>query len=174
MEELLYTVYVNKYRYVQLFEKEVKIIKNIVINSTSKESIYEQIMFQIKLAIAKKELQIGDALPSVRAMAKMLSVSTLSVQRAYKELQAESIIESADGKGNFISSSVNEILIREILLKGVEEEMKKFIDIAKQNGMEMEDVQDLVQVLWEEDTIEVEEKVEHSEVELTIERAEFI
>jgi len=121
-----------------------------MVNKASKAHIYEQIVFQIKLGIAKKKLKSGDPLPSVRAMAKLLSVSTLSVQRAYKELQVEGIIESSSGKGNFISASINKSLIKETLFQGVEEEMKQPISIAKQNGIELEDFQELVRFLWEE------------------------
>ena len=125
-------------------------MNNIMINKTSRVSIYEQIIFQIKLAIAKKELKPGDVLPSIRVMAKRLSVSTLSVQRAYKELQNEKVIESSGGKGNYISQSVNEALIQEILIQGIEEEVKQLIDIAKKNGLGMEDIQGLIQLIWEE------------------------
>ena len=73
-------------------------IPDFVIKQHSKETIYEQIIFQVKLLIANGELKVGDGLPSVRNLAKSLEVSTLSVQRAYTELQNDGIIESVEGK----------------------------------------------------------------------------
>ena len=121
-----------------------------IINSSSKETIYEQIVFQIKLAIANGELKIGDSIPSVRGLAQSLSVSTLSVQRAYSELQKEGIIESTEGKGNFVSANLNKSTLKDALIKAVEEEAQRIITIAKQNGIELSELNELITLLWEE------------------------
>lgn len=44
-------------------------------------------------------LQSGQAIPSIRAMAKLLHISVITVQRAYKELQRDGFIETAIGRG---------------------------------------------------------------------------
>ena len=121
-----------------------------IINPSSKETIYEQIVFQIKLAIANGELKIGDSIPSVRSLAKSLSISTLSVQRAYTELQREGIIESAEGKGNYVSGNLNKSTLKDALIKAVEEEALRIISIAKQNGIELSELNELISLLWEE------------------------
>ena len=122
-----------------------------IVSPNSKETIYEQIIFQIKLAIANGELQIGDSIPSVRSLAKSLSVSTLSVQRAYTELQKEGIIESAEGKGNYVSATLNKSTLKDALIKAIEEEAQRIIQIAKQNDIELSEFKKLIQILWEED-----------------------
>lgn len=121
-----------------------------IVNPNSKETIYEQIIFQIKLSIANGELQIGDSIPSVRSLAKSLSISTLSVQRAYAELQKEGIIESTEGKGNYVSTNLNKSALKDALIKSVEDEAQRIIQIAKQNGIELSELKELIQILWEE------------------------
>jgi len=125
-------------------------IMEFIVNPNSKETIYEQIIFQIKLAIANGELKIGDGIPSVRSLAKSLSVSTLSVQRAYSELQKEGIIESTEGKGNYVSANLSKSSLKDALIKAVEEEAQRVISIAKQNGIELNELKELIQILWED------------------------
>lgn len=122
---------------------------NFIIKQNSKATIYEQIIFQIKLFIANGELKLGDPLPSVRNLAKSLEVSTLSVQRAYAELQKEGIIEGIEGKGNFVAEELNKSSLKDALLTEVEEELKKAIVLARQNGVGLEELQNLMEILWE-------------------------
>jgi len=125
-------------------------IPDFVIKQHSKETIYEQIIFQVKLLIANGELKVGDGLPSVRNLAKSLEVSTLSVQRAYTELQNDGIIESVEGKGNFVAEGLNKSSLKDALLREVEDEAKKIIQIAKQNGVELDELQELIKIFWED------------------------
>ena len=125
-------------------------IPDFIIKQHSKETIYEQIIFQVKLLIANGELKVGDGLPSVRNLAKSLEVSTLSVQRAYTELQNDGIIESAEGKGNFVAEGLNKSSLKDALLREVEDEAKKIIQIARQNGVELAELQELIKIFWED------------------------
>ena len=102
------------------------------------------------MLIANGELQVGDGIPSVRSLSKSLSVSTLSVQRAYMELQKEGIIESAEGKGNFVSANINKSSLKDALIKEVEEEARRVIQIAKQNSIELPELNELIKILWED------------------------
>lgn len=69
----------------------------------SNDPIYQQIVDQTKLSIAKGYLQDGDQLPSVRDMAKDLLVNTSTITRAYKEMESLGLIQTVVGKGTFIS-----------------------------------------------------------------------
>jgi len=100
--------------------------------------------------IANEELKIGDFLPSVRSLAKSLEISAFSVQRAYAELQKEGVIESAEGKGNFVAEKVNKSSLKDTLLREVEHDLKKTIQLAQKNGVEFEEFQNLSKILWEE------------------------
>ena len=64
----------------------------IIINNSSMQPIYEQIVMQIKSAIMCGELKEGQVLPSVRTLAKELKVSALTVKKAYDALDEEGFI----------------------------------------------------------------------------------
>lgn len=122
----------------------------IIIKQNSRETIYEQIVSQIKLLIAKEELCVGEGLPSIRKLAQELQVSVISVQRAYEELQSEGIIESVSGKGCYVSAKVDKEFIRKEFLADIETYVKKIIEISKKNNVSKEEVKDLIGVYWEE------------------------
>lgn len=65
----------------------------VFINNHASKPIYEQISDQIKALIMGGELRAGEAIPSIRAMAKSLHISILTVQKAYDQLQADGFIE---------------------------------------------------------------------------------
>ena len=65
----------------------------LIISSVSGEPIYEQIKNQIRSAIMSGELTAGEALPSLRKLAKELRVSVLTVTRAYNELADEGLMK---------------------------------------------------------------------------------
>lgn len=61
--------------------------------------IFEQLVRQIKFAVAEGTLMPGQLVPSVRVMAKKLAINPNTIQRAYQELQSEEILESLRGRG---------------------------------------------------------------------------
>ena len=69
--------------------------------------IHEQITQGIKELIMCGALKAGEQLPSVRDFAVSLTVNPNTVQRAYKNLEAENIIYSVKGKGNFVSGETS-------------------------------------------------------------------
>lgn len=75
----------------------------IVISNTSKKPIYEQITDQLKQHIISGVLQEGDALPSMRALARDLHISVITTKRAYEDLERAGFIESIVGKGSFVT-----------------------------------------------------------------------
>lgn len=74
----------------------------IIINNTVKP-IYEQITSQIKIMIIYGELKTGDAIPSMRSLAKSIHVSVITVQKAYEYLQRDGYIETTIGRGSFVA-----------------------------------------------------------------------
>ena len=75
---------------------------NIILDTESNLSIYEQIVKAIKGLIVKEEIFPGDMLPSIRALAKDLQISVITTKRAYEELEKEGLIYSVQGKGFYI------------------------------------------------------------------------
>lgn len=71
----------------------------ISIDASNGLAIYDQIVRQIKFAIASEVLWPGEMVPSVREMAKQTAVNPNTVSRAYRELQSEGILEVVRGTG---------------------------------------------------------------------------
>ena len=93
---------------------------NIIISNASGKPIYDQIRDQLKSKIISGELKEGDALPSMRLLAKELRISVITTKRAYEELEREGFIISVTGKGSFVASKNTEF-IREEQLRKIED-----------------------------------------------------
>jgi GntR family transcriptional regulator len=65
--------------------------------------LYAQIADRVRVAVASGELPVGDALPSVRALAAKLRVNPATVVQAYRDLEQEGIVEMRQGAGSFIA-----------------------------------------------------------------------
>lgn len=77
---------------------------NLIINHTSMQPVYEQIVCQIKDRIMHGELIEETMLPSVRTLAKEIKVSALTVKKAYDQLETEGFVITVHGKGSFVAS----------------------------------------------------------------------
>ena len=80
----------------------------IIISNNANKPIYEQITSQIKAMIMSGELQTGDTIPSMRALAKSIHVSVITVQKAYEDLQRDGFIETTVGRGSFVAAQNKE------------------------------------------------------------------
>ncbi|MFJ5562170.1 GntR family transcriptional regulator [Lysinibacillus xylanilyticus] len=123
---------------------------HIHLSNASDKPIYEQITVQLKEAILANKLQAGDALPSIRALAKDLKISVMTTKRAYADLERNGFIETVAGKGSFVTER-NQDFLREELLRQVEEHMQKAVKTAKTSGMTKEELQELLSLILEED-----------------------
>ncbi len=121
----------------------------ILISNASDSPLYEQIKEQIKDAILKEELKEGDALPSIRAFANDLKVSVLTIRRVYEELEQEGFVTSQVGIGTFVSTS-NLDLLRDSKRRLVEQKMLDMIQTAKSLGITQEELNDMMNILYEE------------------------
>ncbi|MGG2108072.1 GntR family transcriptional regulator [Lysinibacillus pakistanensis] len=122
---------------------------HIHLSNTSDKPIYEQITIQLKEAILANKLQAGDALPSIRALAKDLKISVMTTKRAYADLERDGFIETVAGKGSFVTER-NQDFLREELLRQVEEHMQKAVKTAKTAGLTNEELQELLTMILEE------------------------
>ena len=89
----------------------------LIISSVSGEPIYEQIKTQIHSAVLSGELKAGEALPSLRKLAKELRISVLTVTRAYNELADEGVVQNIQGKGTFVMDKGNELMQRQLVAR---------------------------------------------------------
>ena len=123
---------------------------NIIISNTGGKPIYDQIKEQIKNAVLAGELRSGDALPSIRMLAKELRISVITTKRAYEELEREGFIETVPGKGSFVAQRNSE-LQREEALRRMEEALESAVQIARRSGIASQDVRSALEMLLEGD-----------------------
>ena len=123
---------------------------NIIISNASGAPIYEQIYAQIKAAILSGALREGDALPSIRALAKDLRISVITTKRAYEELEREGFIYTVAGKGCFVAARSTEWM-REDLLRQIEEHLQEIARLAAAAGVSGEELGQMLRTLREEE-----------------------
>lgn len=122
----------------------------IIIKNGSPVPIYEQIKNAIRDEILKDNVKAGEKLPSVRALARELSISILTVKKAYDELETEGFIESRQGLGTFVGKEDPNLRLEE-KQKKLEESLLSAIRISKDIGIEKKDLFELLAYLYEGD-----------------------
>ena len=106
----------------------------LYIDNRSGAPIYDQIYSQIKDAILSGQVAEGEALPSIRALAKDLRISVITTKRAYDELESEGFLYTLPGKGCFVAERSKELL-REENLKKIEAHMQDIRRLAAVCGL---------------------------------------
>lgn len=122
---------------------------NINIQPKSSVPIYEQIENQMKEEIFAKRLREGEALPSIRSLARDLKISVITTKRAYEELEKEGLIYSVAGKGFYVDSP-NTGYLAEKRVQGVEDRMEEVLKLCKKAELSKDDVKDMIDILWED------------------------
>ncbi len=121
----------------------------IILSNVSGKPIYEQITSQIKGMIMKGELKPGDSMPSMRKLAKELHVSVITTQRAYDDLVKDGFIVTVPAKGTFVSAQ-NQDFIREENLRKIEMLLSEVSEIARQNNVTLEALEETLDLLYRE------------------------
>ncbi|WP_416197512.1 MAG: Transcriptional regulator, GntR family [Sporanaerobacter sp.] len=121
----------------------------INIDATSSTPIYEQIVNEIKEGILKGIIEPGDKLPSVREMAKMMTLNPNTIQKAYQELERQKVTVTIRGKGTFVSEDYKPRKDEEKLME-VKEIFKKGIVEAYYMGFKEEDIYEMIKSLLKE------------------------
>ena len=122
---------------------------DIIISNSSGKPIYEQIADQIKEQIMAGALAAGDALPSMRLLAKELRISVITTKRAYEELERDGFLENVPGKGCFVAPQ-NRELLREAQLRRVEEKLTQAIEEARRGAVSLEELKEMLTELYQE------------------------
>ena len=121
---------------------------DLIISNASGKPIYEQIYTQIKNAIVSGALSPGDALPSIRALAKDLRISVITTTRAYDELEKDGFIDRVPGKGCYVAEK-NLELVREAHLKQIEDHMNEIVTLAAACSLTEEEAVRMLRLMWE-------------------------
>lgn len=120
----------------------------IMINNSLMTPIYEQIVDQVKALIRSGELKENDNLPSVRALAKELRISALTVKKAYDNLEAEGFTVTVHGKGTYVAATNTDLLLEE-QKKEVETDLEMAIQKGRRCGLSGEDIRTLFDLIME-------------------------
>ena len=123
---------------------------DIIIRNTGETPIYDQITRQVKTLILTGVLGEGEALPSMRALARDLRISVITTKRAYEELEWEGFITTVPGKGCFVAPR-NLELVRENALRQVEEHLQRAVEAAKLGGIAAAEVRETLDILYGEE-----------------------
>lgn len=122
---------------------------NIIISNSGDRPIYEQITAQSKAMIMNGQLKEGDALPSMRTLAKELRISVITTKRAYEDLERDGFITTVVGKGSFVKAA-DTSLVREERLKQIEELLGRAVVLAGESGIRKEEVLEILEILFQD------------------------
>ena len=120
---------------------------DIILSNSSGKPIYEQITSQIKNLIITGALQEGEALPSMRQLARELRISVITTKRAYEDLERDGFIETVVGKGSFVAGK-NPDILREEHLRRVEDLLVQAVEISRQCGVSPADLIEMINLLY--------------------------
>ncbi len=122
---------------------------NVIISNTSDEPIYEQIYKQIRSGILRGEYKEGEALPSIRALAKDLRISVITTKRAFDDLEHDGFIFTIQGKGSFVAAK-NKALVREEHLRRIEQNFRAVAELAEQADISKAELKEMFRMAIEE------------------------
>lgn len=121
---------------------------DLIISNSSNRPIYEQITTQIKELILTGELQPGQKLPSIRALANGLRISAITTKRAYTDLEAQGFIETVQGKGSFVTGG-NVELLREERRRQIEQRLMRLVDDARSADIGDDELREMMDLIME-------------------------
>ncbi len=120
---------------------------DIILSNSSGRPIYEQIADQVKEQILTGVLSEGDALPSMRLLARELRISVITTKRAYEELERDGFLENVPGKGCFVAPQ-NRELLREAQLRKVEDRLVQALEEARKGAFSLDELHEMLDILY--------------------------
>ena len=109
--------------------------------------IYLQILLYIKRGMIAGSISDGDELPSRRVLSALLGVNPNTVQKAYKMLEEESLIQSRTGAKSCVVVTVTKL--REIREELLEDDAKGAVNALKMMGVSKAEAHALIEKYWE-------------------------
>ena len=125
---------------------------DIILSNTSGRPIYTQIADQVKEQIMTGVLAPGEALPSMRLLARELRISVITTKRAYEDLERDGFLENVPGKGCFVAPQ-NRELLREAQLRRTEEFLSQAVEEARKGGITLEELEEMLTILYKGDIL---------------------
>ena len=115
------------------------------IDPRSPTPLYEQIAARVRGAVAAGELTPGDALPSVRTLARDLRVNPATVVQAYRDLALDGFVEIRHGQGTYVQD-VPRFLRDEERTAQAEKLVRKLLQDAARLGISAEEVAQVLSI----------------------------
>ena len=112
------------------------------LNPSSGSPLYLQLVEHLKHSIETGAIRGGEQLPSVRSMAEDLLINPNTVVRAYRELEAEGLVDLRHGSGVFVCESV---VARTALMKKAEPVMRAAVDRLEAFNLSEEEIRRLME-----------------------------
>lgn len=129
-------------------DRKTRMVDFSALRLNNKEPVYTQIAWFVKRQILLRYAVTGDEMPSRRELAFMLDINPNTVQKAFKLMEDEGYIKTE----NNVRSTV---YVDETLYQKIEQELtytlvKEFVDTAKEVGLNLDRVKELIHAIWQE------------------------
>jgi GntR family transcriptional regulator len=121
---------------------------SFIISQADPRPMYLQLMEQICQRVATTDWPAGHELPSIRVLAAEVRVSVITVKRAYLELERQGVIVTRQGKGSFVSDSVD--LGLRLRARELDAQLRSVASLSLTLGVPMEELEARLQVIREE------------------------
>ena len=121
---------------------------DIRISNADARPIYEQLRQQIRKSILSGELKEGEALPSIRALAKDLRISVITTKRAYDELERDGYIHTVAAKGCYVAP-LDRGRVRKDCLRRIEEQLRQALELAHSCGISVDELTEMLRATEE-------------------------
>jgi GntR family transcriptional regulator len=106
-------------------------------------AVYDQIVRQVKFAVADGVVRHGELIPSVRELARELAINPNTVARAYRQLQDEGVLETVRGTGLAVADAARK-LCRAERTQLIRTRMRQVVDEARHSGLAAEEIEKLM------------------------------
>ena len=107
-------------------------------------AIYDQVVRQVKFAVAQGAIKPGNLIPSVREMAKDLAINPNTVARAYQQLQSDGVLASVRGTGLEVTTEAVKHC-RSERSRLIRARLRQTLVEARQSGIESTELRELVE-----------------------------
>ena len=107
-------------------------------------AIYQQVVRQVKFAVAGQAIKPGELVPSVREIARQLAINPNTVARAYRELQADGVLEPVRGTGLAVAAGAHE-RCRDERITLIRARLQQALAEARQSGLTTEELRTLIE-----------------------------
>ncbi len=120
----------------------------LIVRTTSQTPIYQQLFEQVSTQILNGVLKSDTLLPSIRAMAKELRVSIITVKKTWELLERNNYIYTVAGKGSYVKRNTKNSLEKK-KLKTVKDALKENVLLSKQMNISKDELLKIISELYE-------------------------